>query len=128
MSTLSVDTLEDRSAAQSVDASYIVHGSHKVWGSINGTGTIAIRDSFNVTSIDDNGTGDYDFNLTNAMASTDHAFSGSCRTAATFFAQMAPVLDSGYTASGIHFQCPDRSAGTLTDTTWAMVTVLGDVA
>ena len=41
----------------------------KVWVNFNGTGTIAIRDSFNVTSITDNGVGAYTVNYTNAISS-----------------------------------------------------------
>lgn len=38
----------------------------------NGTGTIAIRDSFNVTSITDNGTADYTINWANAFPSSTY--------------------------------------------------------
>ena len=36
-------------------------GLAKAWANLNGTGTIALRDSFNVSSVTDDGTGDYDF-------------------------------------------------------------------
>jgi hypothetical protein len=39
----------------------------------NGTGTVAIRASFNVTSITDNGTGDYTLNFTNALPDANYA-------------------------------------------------------
>ena len=39
----------------------------RAWVNFNGTGTPAIRASFNVTSITDNGTGDYTVNFTTAM-------------------------------------------------------------
>jgi len=39
----------------------------RAWVSFNGTGTPAIRASGNVSSITDNGTGDYTINFTNAM-------------------------------------------------------------
>jgi hypothetical protein len=39
----------------------------RAWVNFNGTGTVAIRASGNVTSITDNGTGDYTVNFTNAM-------------------------------------------------------------
>jgi hypothetical protein len=42
-------------------------GAAKAWVNFNGTGTVAIRASFNVTSITDNGTGDYTVNFTMAM-------------------------------------------------------------
>jgi len=41
-------------------------GLSKHFVNINGTGTIATRDSFNLSSAVDNGTANYTFNLTNA--------------------------------------------------------------
>ena len=39
----------------------------RAWVNFNGTGTVAIRASGNVSSITDNGTGDYTVNFTTAM-------------------------------------------------------------
>ncbi len=39
----------------------------RAWVNFNGTGTVAIRDSENVSSITDNGTGDYTVNFSTAM-------------------------------------------------------------
>lgn len=39
----------------------------RAWVNFNGTGTVAIRASFNVSSVTDNGTGNYTVNLTTAM-------------------------------------------------------------
>jgi hypothetical protein len=44
----------------------------RAWVNFNGTGTVAIRASFNVSSITDNGTGNYRVNLTNAMPDTNY--------------------------------------------------------
>ena len=49
----------------------------KAWVNFNGTGTVAIRDSYNVSSITDNGTGNYTVNFANAMSNTNYSFSGS---------------------------------------------------
>jgi hypothetical protein len=49
----------------------------RAWVNFNGTGTVAIRASGNVTSITDNGTGDYTVNFTTAMADADYAMMGS---------------------------------------------------
>ena len=49
----------------------------KAWVNFNGTGTVAIRGSYNVSSITDNGTGDYTVNFTTAMPDADYCFSGS---------------------------------------------------
>jgi hypothetical protein len=44
----------------------------KAWVNFNGTGTVAIRGSMNVSSITDNGTGDYTVNMTNALADINY--------------------------------------------------------
>lgn len=45
----------------------------RAWVNFNGTGTVAIRASFNVSSITDNGTGDYTVNFTTAMPDANYA-------------------------------------------------------
>jgi hypothetical protein len=44
----------------------------RAWVNFNGTGTVAIRASFNVSSITDNGTGQYTLNFTNAMPDANY--------------------------------------------------------
>lgn len=43
------------------------------WVNFNGTGTVAIRSSYNVSSITDNGTGDYTVNFATALSDTNYA-------------------------------------------------------
>ena len=47
----------------------------KAWVNFNGTGTVAIRASGNVSSITDNGTGDYTVNFTTAMPDANYSSS-----------------------------------------------------
>jgi hypothetical protein len=49
----------------------------RAWVNFNGTGTVAIRASGNVSSITDNGTGDYTVNFTTAMPDANYSISGS---------------------------------------------------
>jgi hypothetical protein len=49
-------------------------GLAKAWVNFNGTGTVAIRASFNVSSITDNNTGDYTVNFTTAMVDANYSF------------------------------------------------------
>jgi len=72
MSTIKADTLSNLAGTQSVPVATVAQGSAKAWVNFNGTGTVAIRASFNVTSITDNGTGDYTVNFTNAFADTSY--------------------------------------------------------
>jgi len=69
------DTLE-HSTAGSLSTQYVVEGSAKAWVNFNGTGTIASRDSLNVSGLVDNGTGDYTVNFSNSMGNTNYAWSG----------------------------------------------------
>ena len=45
----------------------------RAWVNFNGTGTVAIRASGNVSSITDNGTGDYTVNFTTAMPDANYS-------------------------------------------------------
>ena len=45
----------------------------KAWVNFNGTGTVAIRTSYNVSSITDDGTGKYDVNFSTAMSDNDYS-------------------------------------------------------
>lgn len=47
----------------------------RAWVNFNGTGVVAIRASGNVTSITDNGVGDYTINFTTPMPDANYAFS-----------------------------------------------------
>ena len=45
----------------------------RAWVNFNGSGTVAIRDSANVSSITDNGVGDYTVNFTTAMVDANYS-------------------------------------------------------
>ena len=72
-SILRVNTLTDASSNNSVATSVLFNGSGKAWINMNGTGTVAIRDSYNIASITDNGTGDHTQTFTSAFTNNDYA-------------------------------------------------------
>jgi hypothetical protein len=49
----------------------------KAWVNFNGTGTVAIRAQYNVSSITDNGTGDYTVNFTTALTDGNYSLMGT---------------------------------------------------
>jgi hypothetical protein len=49
----------------------------RAWVNFNGTGTVAIRAGYNVSSITDNGAGDYTVNFTSALADDSYSVLGS---------------------------------------------------
>ena len=75
MSILSVSNITD--GTDTVETGYVVNGSAKAWVNFNGTGTIAIRDSFNVASLTDNSTGNYNVNFSSSMANTGYSVGSS---------------------------------------------------
>lgn len=52
----------------------------RAWVNFNGTGTIAIRAAFNVSSITDIGVGRYQVNFTNALSDANYALTGLCKS------------------------------------------------
>lgn len=65
MSTLRVNAIQNTSGVEQYLA--------KAWVNFNGTGTVAIRAAGNVSSITDNGVGDYTVNFTNALADANYS-------------------------------------------------------
>lgn len=72
MSTLTVTNIQ----ATGETASRAVSGVAAAWVNMNGTGTIAARDSINVASLTDNSTGNYTINFSSAMANVNYCPSG----------------------------------------------------
>jgi hypothetical protein len=72
------DSAGTLATAESTLAQFNASGSAPVyacraWVNFNGTGTVAIRASGNVSSITDNGTGDYTVNFTTAMPDANYS-------------------------------------------------------
>ena len=79
MSTLKTSNIQDTSGNNNSTPEEISQGRAKAW--INFDGTLASigngRDNYNVTSVTDNGTGDYSINFTNNMANTNYCCVGT---------------------------------------------------
>lgn len=102
------------------------------WVNFNGTGTVAIRSSYNVSSITDNGTGDYTVNFTTALADANYAVVASGSNTGTYTGVSAQINS---TSSGNAASAPTTSASRLTfsqpsvgyvDTTYINVAVFGN--
>ena len=71
------------STAGSLDTQYVVNGSAKAWVNFNGTGTIAARDSLNLSGLTDLGTGNYRITFANAFGDGDYSYAGVGRDGGT---------------------------------------------
>ena len=87
MSTIKVDTIKNTSNVEVYTA--------KAWVNFRGTSTVVIRESGNVSSITDNGTGIYIVNFTTAMADTAYSTLVTCEQAE--FAGMGSATTSSVT-------------------------------
>ena len=65
----------------------------------NGTGTVAIRASGNVSSITDNGTGDYTVNFTTAMPDANYAMSFGSRVGSGVYGSLQVTFSQQPTAT-----------------------------
>ena len=71
----------------------------RAWVNFNGTGTVAIRASGNVSSITDNGTGNYRVNFTTAMTDVNYSVCATANNGASYVALIAAPEISASTAS-----------------------------
>ena len=75
-SVLNVDTIADKAGTGPVGLTK--QYAAKAWSAFDGSGTVAIDGSNNVSTLTDNGTGDYTITLTNSMANVNYAPVSSC--------------------------------------------------
>ena len=125
MSTLKVDTIQDASGSNASTSEQINQGRAKAWINFDGTGTIAIRDSFNISSVTDGGTGIYTINFTNAMANSNYC--SPCENGAPEGGRyiIGPESD-GKTTSSARFFSQQSSTGGNLDADEVSIAIFGD--
>ena len=77
MSTIKANTLlhSDGSTTTQPSIPALDQRMAKAWVNFNGTNTVSIRDSYNVSSITDSGTGQYSINFSVALANANYSAS-----------------------------------------------------
>lgn len=91
MSTIIADNLTGKTSAGDITVTSeggaatqsLQQGLAKAWIDLNGTGTIATRNSFSVSSISDIGTGHYTSNFSNGFANVNFTSEGSASTSSS---------------------------------------------
>jgi len=86
----------------------------RAWVNFNGTGTVAIRASGNVSSITDNGTGNYTVNFTTAMPDASYCLAGSASKAPLATPRIVAGSTSVPAAGSVQIQSSD-DGGTVND-------------
>lgn len=99
MSILKANSLSNLAGTKSVPTDTMVDGSAKAWVNFNGTGTIATRDSFNVSSLTDFGTGVYAVNMVVALASINYTVTASNGTPGSMNGWASPYATANSAAA-----------------------------
>ena len=126
-SELRVNTLKDASGNNSIATSFVAGGSAKTWANFNGTGTAAVNESLNISSLSDGGTGLYDLNVSSAFSNANHSPVGSVigdgSTAYRSYALVASI--SANTASKIDLSTVNTGQDNQANTDWISINVHG---
>ena len=134
-SILKVDTITGVTTAGSIavtgegnsTTTNLQQGLAKVWINFDGQSTIATRDSHNVSSITDDGTGQYTTSYTSNMASVNYSASGSNNR--TGLSSTTFINDTSWTATtgGISSATAESNNNYL-DCDAVLISILGDLA
>jgi hypothetical protein len=88
----------------------------KAWVNFNGTGTVAIKESYNVSSITDNGTGDYTVNFTTPLVDGNYALVGTTGNNTTsMHVVMQPVTLQSPSTTAVRIQTPSADGTLITN-------------
>ena len=131
MSTLKVNNIKDASGGTS---NLKIDGAAKAWVNFNGTGTVAIRDDLNVSSITDNGSGDYTINFATAMANANYVVCANASLGANtqwnsvyIHAQTSSPFTQAPTTSGFNITVSTEGTSLyLQDNSQVAIAVFGD--
>ena len=123
-SELRVNTLKDASGNNSVATSVIAEGTAKVWAKATQSDN-SIYDSFNLTSITDDGTGQLTFTIASDMANINYAFTST--TQVTDCGGLN-ATGTGATTTGTAVHQGRNSSGTDVDSNPVSIVIHGDLA
>jgi len=105
MSTAKFDTLSNLAGTLTITVDTVAQGTARAWVNFNGTGTVAIRAAFNVSSITDNGVGNYTVNFTTAMPDANYSTQLSSGAAVTNQGGFNRILTLNTTTANIqHYE------------------------
>lgn len=110
-------------------ASRSTRGVAAAWVNFNGSGTVAVRDSENVASITDNGTGDYTISYSNLFSSTNYVLVGTNTENSGVTSSIYGIDDAHtYSTSATQIINYDQSGYTFGDTSRSNTIIHGDLA
>ena len=137
-SILKVDDLRGNTAAGNITITseggaatmQLQQGVAKCWCSLDGTGTISVRDSFNTTSLTDNGTANYSVNIDNSMSSDGYVPTGSvvASSSSNYYSYITSAGSTSHIATGSLTFRVVHNTGAFPDLNRVHVSIDGDLA
>jgi hypothetical protein len=95
----------------------------RAWVNFNGTGTVAIRASYNVSSITDNGTGDYTVNFTTAMVDANYCAQASPGGSDSRMTANIPLPSGIMTSSAVQVRTFSETTAAAADSSYVHVAI-----
>jgi len=136
-SELKVDKFTGVTTAGSIDVvgegnsttTNLQQGLLKCFMDLNGTSTIALHDSFNISSVADGGTGIYTASINNDFASANYGWAGSGENNTDGQnGRSVTAISQGALAGSTELYCAGQSSNTAEDLTHIRVGWWGDLA
>ena len=134
MSTLKVNNIQTASGGSNSTPQQIEQGRAKLWASIDGTGTPSFNDSFNCTSVADNGEGDFTLNFSITMANANYCIVGMSQNWETTNSDSYTAIsemNQDRSATAFRFRCVrlrfDSQPPQFKDSAHMGIAVFGDV-
>jgi hypothetical protein len=138
MSEIKVDTLTGKTSAGNITVTseggsatmQLQQGLAKAWQSIVvGSGTPSFNDSFNASSISDQGTGQHTVSFSNSFSSVKYAVTGCCQTSGTGQGNNSGEFRIGALATGTEaFSTANEGQSAYADCPRTHIHQLGDLA
>ena len=125
MSTLKADTIVATDGSSPVTLTK--QSAAKAWVNFDSTGTIAARNSLNVSSLTDNGTGDYDVNVSSSFTAVDYSINVSLYPSASWN-QQPSIQNPANNTTSLFSIFSASTAGTKYDTQLVTASTHGDLA
>ena len=125
-SVLNVDTIADKAGTGPV--ALTKQSAAKAWATWNGGGTVALTDSFGISSILDNTTGDYTLTVSSAMNNDDYpitATSQENRCIGVGYGIIGTAVTTTTIRLGVNLT---NGSYTPNDPTYSHMMIMGDLA
>ena len=126
MSTLKVNNIQNASGGEQSTPAEINSGRAKAWVSLDGTGTVGIRESYNISCVADIGTGSYKANLSITMASNNMCVVGTGSQGRTGSDNIFGHCLKSTTQIGLYSK--QNTQGSSEDSDFMFAAVFGDLA